>query len=138
MKQTTYLSPSSARVKNVCGAVCAVPPHSSVALLCGAEWNMQTVWPWMKCFHVNEQLPTAQTVLWTVVSGLPLKIMYLFTGYRDKMPFHVIKNDHVIFICTHCHLGPDHWLHVEVVVCVVDVLCVEHCITVGSAATLVY
>jgi len=56
------------------------------------------------------------------------------------MPFQVIKNDHVIFICTCCHLGP-HWLHIEVVFCIslcVVVLCVEHCITVGSVATLVY
>ena len=30
----------------------------------------------------------------------------MLTGNSDKLPFQEMKNDHVIIICAHCHLGP--------------------------------
>ena len=31
--------------------------------------------------------------------------MYLFAGSNDKLPFQVMKNDHVIVDCEHCRMG---------------------------------
>jgi hypothetical protein len=62
------------------------------------------------CWWVG--LLTAQTVVWTIGGGLPFKIMYLFTGNSDKMPFQVMKNGHVVVVCPHCRLGPQ-WPQTE-------------------------
>jgi len=35
--------------------------------------------------------------------------MYLFRGNSDKMPFQVMKRDHVVAVCAHGRLGPQ-WL----------------------------
>ena len=74
---------------------------------------------------------------------MPFKIMYLFTGNSDTMLFQVMKDDRAVN-CAQCCLGPQ-LLQTELVnilyyTCVVVVvLCVDCCITVGSAAaTLVY
>jgi hypothetical protein len=66
--------------------------------------------------------------------------MYLFTGSSDKMPFQVIKNDHVVIVCAHCCFRPKEF-QIEVVLCItlcVVVLRVDCDVTVGSAAALVY
>ena len=66
---------------------------------------------------------------------------------HDKMLFQVMKNDHVVFFCAHCHLGLQ-FLQIELVFCSVNivfcttlcvvVLCVDCCVTLGNAAALVY
>jgi hypothetical protein len=67
--------------------------------------------------------------------------MYLFTGNSDKMPFYVMKNDHVVIVCAHCGPGPQ-LLQSDfvfcVTLCIVVVLCVDCCVTLGNAAALVY
>jgi hypothetical protein len=84
----------------VCGAVCALPPYPH----CVAP---NEALPYVKCFHVNQLCCSQHKLLCkTIGGGLPFKIMYLFTGSSDKMPFQVIKNDHVVVVCAHCHLGP--------------------------------
>jgi len=37
--------------------------------------------------------------------GLPFRIMYLFTGDSDRMPFQVVEIGHVVIVCAHCGLG---------------------------------
>jgi hypothetical protein len=65
--------------------------------------------------------------------------MYLFTDNSDKMLFQMMKNDHVVVVCAHCHLGPQR-LHLELVICIalcVVVLSVDCCVTLGNAVPIV-
>jgi hypothetical protein len=58
------------------------------------------------CSCSSVVLLTAKSVVSTVGGGLAFKVMYLFTGNSDKMPFQVMKNDHLVIVCAHCGLGP--------------------------------
>jgi hypothetical protein len=53
-------------------------------------------------------LLTAQTIVCTTGSGLPFKIMYLFTGNSDTVLFQVMKDDHIVICaqCALCRQGP--------------------------------
>jgi hypothetical protein len=55
-------------------------------------------------------LLTTETVVWAIGSGLPFKIIFLFTGTSDRMLLQVMKNDHVVV--AHCRCGP-MWLQSE-------------------------
>jgi hypothetical protein len=95
-EKVNYSSPSRARDKNVC-------VYSSLS--CNSN-----VWCVMKIrdsLCVNELCWSQQRLLCEKLEvDCLFEQLYLFTAKCEKKPFPVIKNDHVVIVHAHCHLGP--------------------------------
>ena len=122
-----------------CGSICAALPRLYILIV----WYLMTLgdnFTWCEVFSCSwVMLLTAQTVVWSVGCRLPFKVIYFFTRNSDKMLFQVMKNDHVLVVCSHCSLG-SHWLLIELVCCTTlcVVLNVDCCVSLGSAAAFVW
>jgi hypothetical protein len=69
---------------------------------------------WRQCYliwsvFISMSCDAYYTKCWMKNRWITIKIMYLFTGNSDKVPFQVIKNDHVVIVYAFCYLEPK-WL----------------------------